>query len=57
MIFIVLIYAILLILLIFIILGMKPVCPNCGGKIYRNSYDPCVDRVIWKCSRCGEEFI
>lgn len=45
------------ILIIFIVLGMKPVCPDYGRKMYESSYDPCIARVIWKCSRCSKEFI
>lgn len=33
-------------------------CPEkCGGKIHLEDYDGEFDRNIWKCDKCGHEFI
>lgn len=53
MIFLVLMFLVLFIAIFFI----KPKCPDCGGDMYYEEYDVACDRDIYKCKKCGEEWI
>lgn len=35
----------------------KPRCPRCGGKLHSTFFDLTFDKMVYKCSKCGEEYI
>lgn len=57
MILTILLSVIVISLIIYVLLFMKPRCPDCGGKMYESFYDSTLDGTVWKCSDCGEEWV
>lgn len=51
---------VLLIVAILIVLLLKSIklrCPECGGELKNDCYDSFIDKCIWRCKRCGKEWI
>lgn len=32
-------------------------CPNCGANLKSECYDMVIDCVVYKCNKCGKEWI
>jgi uncharacterized protein with PIN domain len=33
------------------------VCPECGGILQAYMLDMIIDKMVWKCDKCGKEYI
>ena len=40
-----------------VLIMIKPRCPRCGGKLHSTFFDLTFDKLVYKCSKCGEEYI
>ena len=40
-----------------VLLMAKPRCPRCGGELHSTFFDFTIDKQVYKCSKCGEEYI
>ena len=49
--------AVMLLVFFVVTLFIKPKCPDCGGKMTYVYYDAEIDRNVYKCEDCGEEWI
>jgi uncharacterized protein (DUF983 family) len=32
-------------------------CPECYGKLHQEFFDMQYDKLVWKCDKCGKQFI
>lgn len=52
------IFVIITLLVFFIVvLFIKPRCPDCGDKMDNIDIDICHDCTVYKCGKCGKEWI
>ena len=45
------------VIILAVLIMAKPRCPRCGGKLHSTFFDMTFDRMVYKCSKCGEEYI
>ena len=45
------------VIILAVLIMTKPRCPRCGGKLHSTFFDMTFDRMVYRCSKCGEEYI
>ena len=45
-------------IIVFTIIYLMPhKCPKCGGKLHSEFFDMQFDKMVYRCDKCGKEYI
>lgn len=47
----------LVLLLIILLIIIQPKCPECNGKMKNYLYDSTIGKNVYKCQKCGKEWV